>query len=76
MYFQKTDTVAAKHVMVGDYLYNSNALVPSFSAVRVNSIVYRESNVIIETSVWTTYKHPEEGVAIMRLRDDVRSSQL
>ena len=67
MQFQSSHTIAAREVMVGDYLYNNLAPFAELSGVRVSSVTQTENRVIIETSTWTTYKHPREGIAIMRV---------
>jgi hypothetical protein len=67
MTFNKTATIEAKDVMVGDYLYNSHATHPVFSAARVTSVTQKANEAIITTFSWVTYKHPREGIAIMRL---------
>jgi hypothetical protein len=69
MTFYPTHMLAAREVMVGDYLYNNLAPFAELTGVRVHTVTQTENRVIIATSAWTTYKHPCEGIAIMRVPD-------
>jgi hypothetical protein len=62
--------VEARRVRVGDYLDTGEPA--PFDTVRVKAI--RTSpcgkHVVIDTVCWTTWKHPREGVAVLRAGGD------
>ncbi len=60
--------IAAKHVIVGDRIHNPNAFHPSAAWIRVNAVSSFDAtgSVKIETPIWYTIKHPEEGIAVQR----------
>ena len=70
-----TETVAAKDLQVGDYIYNSLATQEAFRWVRINHLKERLGPVTLEfsgvqqlpvidihTSGWMTTKSPDEAV--------------
>ena len=61
-------TIAAGEVVPGDLIYNKGAYCPGHAWIRVISVEKSEESgsVILETTDWTTYKHPREGVAVKR----------
>lgn len=61
-------TVAARNVVVGDELYNSQAPHPAFRWVRVSGIRQNADGdcLILETFAWETWKHPDEAVSVRR----------
>lgn len=75
----RTQTIKAQDVTPGDYIYNRGAASNAFHWVRVKTVKTAEATwtmegggerkgtcVIIETTDWSTTKHPEEGIAIQQ----------
>ena len=58
--------VAAKHVMVDDFIYNSGAVHPAYSWVRVTHVETVHGDTKIDTVVFKKWIHPEQGIAIQR----------
>lgn len=59
-------SVRAEEVQKGDRIYNENAYHPSASWVEVTGVETRDENVVITTSVFTTYLHKRQGIAVER----------
>lgn len=72
----KTETIAAKDVKSGDEIWAGNRdkygqlIINSLHWVKVNNVNLIETSlgfqIKIKTNVWTTYLHPEQGVAVRR----------
>jgi hypothetical protein len=60
-------TIAAADVRPGDRIY-SGGPIPAFAWVRVRTVRTAGGHAVIETSGWSTWKHPREGIAVQRDR--------
>lgn len=60
-------SVSAKSVRVGDRIYNKGATYKPWEWITVTDVFLHESgSIVLRTSAWDTWKHPEEAVTIRR----------
>ena len=67
-------TVEAQQVQPGDRIYNRGSSNKRDPWVRVTSVEKTQGYTVIQTTDWSTWKHPREGVAVQRLNSKTVSS--
>jgi hypothetical protein len=62
------ETIAVKHLAPGDRIYNRFAIYPESRWIRIRSTRPTDNGkrITIVTTAWTTWKRPEESIAVQR----------